>query len=272
MVTSTTANVSAPCGVALFGGNATYQRAQNEVGTSLTYRARFVPSSKSSSSSSSSGTRMVADREYNVLSIAQAAMGPNSMVNVEKASPNEFACTLLSGGGGGGGGNSNSNNNNNNINNLFRVNMLTVQRKQESVIDDTTSSTTSSNVQTFACSEVVQELIRPVNVAVAAAATAGSLGASSSSSPATAPGAPPPPTAPPILKMIETVSIYKHDPTVNPNAIDCVQRTASYLVPSQSDPMMAQLYRLSRGLPVDVRQYRVQYRKVEKEIGSSSTT
>jgi hypothetical protein len=230
-------NVSAPCGVALFGGNTTYQKARNEIGTSLAYRARFVPSAAATSApttTSATSRNMVADREYNVVSIVQSAMGQNSMVNVDKATPNEFACTLLSGGG--------------SANNLFRVNMLTVQRKQEEDGGDMASSA-SSNIRTFACSEVVQELIRPVAVA----SDASSAGSSTAAPP------PPPPTS--ILKQIETISLYEYDPTSDPSMIECVQRTASYVVPSQTDPLQAQLYRMTQGMPVDVRQYKVTYRR-----------
>jgi hypothetical protein len=238
---STTVNVSAPCGVALFGGNATYQKARREVGTSLAYRARFVPSAAATSASTSSTSpTMIADREYNVVSIVQSAMGQNSMVNVDKATPNEFACTLLSGGGGSG----------TSANNLFRVNMLTVQRKQETEEDGGGGipSPTASHIRTFACSEVVQELIRPVAVASDASSAGSSTAAPS-----------PPPTS--ILKQIETISLYNYDPTADPNTIECIQRTASYVVPSQTDPLQAQLYRFTQGMPVDVRHYRVTYRR-----------
>ena len=49
-VESTTTDVYAPCGPLLFGGNATFNRAKIEIGTSLNYKARFIPGDGTSSS------------------------------------------------------------------------------------------------------------------------------------------------------------------------------------------------------------------------------
>ena len=37
---------------------------------------------------------MIADREYNVKSIAKVAMGENSIVDVATSTPNKFSCLL----------------------------------------------------------------------------------------------------------------------------------------------------------------------------------
>jgi hypothetical protein len=55
-------DVQAPCGVGLFGGNATYQDAKSDVGNILKYESRFI--------NDGSG-HVTADREYNVRSIAR---------------------------------------------------------------------------------------------------------------------------------------------------------------------------------------------------------
>jgi len=64
-VISETKEIQAPCGVALFGGNATYTNALKDVGNILRYDSRFIRD----------GTgRIIADREYNVKSIVKVAM------------------------------------------------------------------------------------------------------------------------------------------------------------------------------------------------------
>ena len=59
---SKTIDIQAPCGVGLFGGNATYQAAKSDVGNILRYESRFI--------NDGSGL-VIADREYNVRSIAR---------------------------------------------------------------------------------------------------------------------------------------------------------------------------------------------------------
>ncbi len=95
-VHSKTTDVIAPCGIALFGGNNTYTKAQNEIGTTLTYKSRFIPttaaaatvtstfgSSNNSSNNNSNNNNnneltvpksapIIADREYNVVEIAKS--------------------------------------------------------------------------------------------------------------------------------------------------------------------------------------------------------
>lgn len=58
------------------------------------------------------------------------------------------------------------------------------------------------------------------------------------------------------VKEIETISVYNFQ---NENKIDCRQRTATYLVPSQTDPIALRKWQLSQGKPVDVRYYDVTY-------------
>jgi hypothetical protein len=73
-----------------------------------------------------------------------------------------------------------------------------------------------------------------------------------------------PPTPPLSVKEIETISVY----TVNDSdhstikEIKCKQRTAMFLVPSQTDPIAFKKWQMSRGQPVDVRYYDVTYSKI----------
>ena len=84
-VKSVTTDVQAPCGVTLFGGNTTYDKARTEIGTSLDYESRFI---------SDGNGHIVTHCEFNVKSIAKVAMGPNSVVDVSVATPNKFSCLL----------------------------------------------------------------------------------------------------------------------------------------------------------------------------------
>lgn len=70
-----------------------------------------------------------------------------------------------------------------------------------------------------------------------------------------------PPTSPLSVKEIETISVY----TVadgSPNVINCKQRTAVFLVPSQTDPIAFKKWQMTRGQPVDIRYYDVTYSKI----------
>jgi hypothetical protein len=142
-VDSVCTEVQAPCGVALFGGNRTYASAQKDIGTSLLYESRFVTSTANAAAgdqeTTTTGTTnnniVTADREYNVKSIAKAAMGPNSVVDVPLATPNKFSCVLAPKGSP----------------SLLRVDLITLNRRQE-IISDTQ----------FHCSEVVREIVAPV--------------------------------------------------------------------------------------------------------------
>jgi len=218
-VSSVATEVYAPCGVALFGGNTTYQAAKKEIGieNALKYRSRFLADQSSAKSIA------IADREFNVREIAKVAMGKNSVQDVSKATPNKFSCLLSPAGSGG---------------KLFNVNMISVARRQE-----------NKSKSDFDCSEVIRQIISPYN----------SNGAGTS-----IPSANPGSTS--ILKEIETISSYQIG-EINPSTgkvteIKCVQRSASFLVPSQTDPMAYKMWQAARGRPVDVRFYEVTYTKI----------
>lgn len=198
---SKTTDVQAPCGVALFGGNATFSTAQREIGTSLLYTSRFVPIGDASG--------VIADREYNVKSIAKVAMGANSVVDVSLATPNQFSCLLSPNGSP----------------TLLQVDLIVLNRRQE-IISDTE----------FHCSEVVREIVSPVGVDKSALASRRA----------------------PLLKEVETTSLYQF---VLPGKVTCRQRSATFLLPSQQDPMALKMWEATRGRPIDVRFYDVIYTK-----------
>lgn len=126
-VSSHTKEVQAPCGVALFGGNTTYQNAVQDVGNVLKYESRFV---------TDSAGRVIADREFNVKSIARVAMGENSVVDVSEASPNKFSCLIAPQG----------------APSMISVDLLVLNRRQENV-----------GGNNFDCSEVVREIATPID-------------------------------------------------------------------------------------------------------------
>jgi hypothetical protein len=229
-VSSTTTKVLAPCGMALFGGNATYQRAVQEVGTSLNYQSRFLPVSISSNNNG-----CIADREFNVKSLAKVALGVNSVVDVRLATPNQFSCILAPNGSP----------------SLLRVDLLTLQRRQEQVSD-----------VRFDCSEVVQEIVTVVADPNTNGASSSSTSTTKQPSEASSSRNPSPL---PLLKQVETTSLYT---LVRPDKISCQQRSATFLVPPssmmQTDSLQQQqlqlaLYQAARGRPVDVRFYSVEY-------------
>lgn len=209
-VDSKTTEIQAPCGVLLFGGNRTYDRAQTEVNTSLRYKARFVTAEPSNS---------IADREYNVVEIAKAAMGTNAVLNVPLATPNKISVVLSPNG----------------ANQILTADLLTLNRRAE-VINDCE----------FHCSEVVRQVIAPAKQQQQPSPT--NL------------MAPPPPR---LLKEIETASLYRaiRDSDGMVRQIKCRQRSATFLLPSQQDPMANQAWEATRGRPIDVRFYDVVYTK-----------
>lgn len=75
-----------------------------------------------------------------------------------------------------------------------------------------------------------------------------------------------PPTSPLSDKEIETTSVYTADNVGGDDSvvreIKCRQRTATFLVPSQTDPLAFKMWQMSRGQPVDVRYYDVTYLKI----------
>ena len=65
-----------------------------------------------------------------------------------------------------------------------------------------------------------------------------------------------------LLKEIETVSLYNAQATNKDGIVDtikCRQRTATFLLPSQDDPIAYQMWQMTRGRPIDVRFYDVTY-------------
>lgn len=126
-VRSKTLDVQAPCGVAFFGGNNTFNKAKNDIGNVLLYESRFVKDASD---------RTVADREYNVKSIAKVAMGENSVVNVALSTPNKFSCLLAPKGSP----------------SMLTVDLIVLNRREEQV-----------STNKFDCSEVVREIASPVD-------------------------------------------------------------------------------------------------------------
>jgi hypothetical protein len=110
---SITTSISAPCGIAFFGGNSTYNRALEEIGTekALFYRSRFIPSL------GGGGDSTIADREYNVREIVKATMGENAVVDIPFVGPNKLSCILSPQGSG----------------MLLQADLLTLARRQENV-------------------------------------------------------------------------------------------------------------------------------------------
>lgn len=165
--------------------------------------------------SSSSSSACIADRAYNVQSIAQAALGPYSIVDIPLATPNKLTAIMAPIRT----NNNDSNNENSNTNSgLLQVDLFTVSRRQETI--DATH---------FDCSEVVREIVS------LARKTAARL----------------------VFKEIETTSLYSYNPTTQ--EISCRQRSASFLLPSQTDAVRMRQWERARGRPVDVRFYTVTY-------------
>ncbi|KAL7547990.1 hypothetical protein ACHAWF_011266 [Thalassiosira exigua] len=107
--------------------------------------------------------------------------------------------------------------------NLIRVDILALARKSE-----------PSSTDKFVCSEFVRQIVSPAQ--------------------RNNPNAPP--VSPLSVKEIETISIYD---VVGKDRIQCRQRTATFLVPSQTDPIAFKKWQLSQGRPVDIRYYDVTY-------------
>lgn len=124
---SETKDVQAPCGVPLFGGNNTYNKALSDIGNVLTYESRFIVDGSG---------RVVADRAFNVKSIAKVAMGENSVVDISMATPNKFSCLLAPKGSP----------------SMLTVDLIVLNRRQEVVSENK-----------FDCSEVVREIASPVD-------------------------------------------------------------------------------------------------------------
>eukprot|EP00562_Extubocellulus_spinifer_P033219 CAMPEP_0178699486 /NCGR_PEP_ID=MMETSP0699-20121125/11099_1 /TAXON_ID=265572 /ORGANISM="Extubocellulus spinifer, Strain CCMP396" /LENGTH=329 /DNA_ID=CAMNT_0020345623 /DNA_START=1992 /DNA_END=2981 /DNA_ORIENTATION=+ len=114
---------------------------------------------------------------------------------------------------------------------ILSVDLLTLARRQE-IIDG----------KNFHCSEVVRQVVAPIN----------------QGKPQMTPLPSQQPGKTVLLKEIETTSLYSLE---SDNKIRCLQRSATFLLPSQQDPVAYQLWQLSRGRPIDVRFYDVTYTK-----------
>lgn len=214
---STTKSIQAPCGIPLFGGNATYTRAIAEVNTSITYRSRFLPSSTSNDDVPRSIA--IADREFNVAEITKASIGTKAVMDIPVATPNKLSAVLSPNGADG---------------MIFRADLLTLARREESVGN-----------REFHCSEVVRQIVSPMGNG-----TGGRMKSS-------------------LVKEIETTSLYTAlsgggdgGGEGDVKEIRCLQRTATFLVPSQEDPMALRMWEASRGRPIDIRFYDVVYTKL----------
>lgn len=214
---STTKSIQAPCGIPLFGGNATYTRAMTEVGTSITYRSRFLPSSSNTNDQNAASSIAIADREFNVAEITKASMGTKAVMDIPIATPNKLSAVLSPNGADG---------------MIVRADLLTLARREESV-----------GKREFHCSEVVRQIVSPLgNAAAGGGRTRSSL-----------------------MKEVETTSLYTASQGGGEEGdvreIRCLQRTATFLVPSQEDPMALRMWEASRGRPIDIRFYDVVYTK-----------
>ena len=176
----------------------------DEIGTTLNYSSRFIPIGNGDTND------CIADRERNVRSIAQAAMGANSVLEIPVVSPNKLTALLSPLGSP----------------SILRVDLVTLNRRQETLSDTE-----------FHCSEVVREIVTPMS-------TSGQPQITSNNDNR-------------LLKEIETVSLYKYNP--NTDTITCRQRSASFILPSQSSMMALKMWEAARGRPVDVRFYDVTY-------------
>lgn len=107
----------------------------------------------------------------------------------------------------------------------LQVDLFTVNRRQETV-----------SPTRFDCSEVVREIV----------SAAGGGGSASQQQ-----------QQQPVLKEVETTSLYTYH--ASNNTITCRQRSASFLLPSQTNPLQYRKWELAQGRPVDVRYYNVVY-------------
>lgn len=121
--------------------------------------------------------------------------------------------------------------------NLLTVDIIALARRQE------------NNEKSFDCSEVVRQIVAPAN---------------QNKPQAGIPTSPAKSGVPTLLKEIETVSLYTSGPVINGQVqtITCRQRTATFLLPSQDDPVAYQIWQMTRGRPIDVRFYDVTYKTI----------
>lgn len=210
-----------------------------ELGKPYRYRVRFIPHSN--------GERSIADREYNVKEIL-TAYGTASLLDISLATPNQFTCTLSLPTK----DSNTSNKEGQQQRQLVTVDILTLARKQEQ--EDMLIEESTTPMKLFGCSEVVRQIVAPVS-----------------------------PTGGPFfnVKEIETISLYSYTDsgssnskdsispsTASPPSIQCRQRTATYLVPSTTDPVALKMWQATQGKPIEVRFYDVLYTKISSNKGS----
>ena len=222
---SKTIDVQAPCGYDLFtGGKEAYDVIY---ATEVEGGKGLEYSARFISSTLAGGSEeivIVADREYNSREIAKAAMGTFSVVDTPIATPNRYTCLLAPPG--------------NDTGDLISVDILAIGRRAEP------KSPLRQNK--FVCAEYVRQIVSR------AKQRRGGDNPNSLSLTVAAPLS---------VKEIETISIYSAD-NDKMDRITCQQRTATYLVPSQTDPIAFKKWQLSGGRPVDVRRYDVIYTRI----------
>lgn len=246
-VTSTCTDIQKPVPSMSQPQEQTQKKVDDELGKPYQYKVRFIPYNEE---------RCIADREYNVKEIL-AAYGTASLLDISLATPNQFTCTLSLP----------TKDNISNVTNkeeqqqqqkqLVTVDILTLARKQEEDEEEVQESTSR---KLFACSEVVRQIVAPLGSSNGT--PLGSRSRTSTTTTAT--------TQSPFynVKEVETISLYSYTdnnnqatPTVP--SIQCQQRTATYLVPSTTDPVAFRMWQATQGKPIDVRFYNVLYTKVK---------
>lgn len=219
---SKTIDVQAPCGYDLFtGGKEAYDATYD---TEVKVGKVLEYGARFISSSLAGGNEeivIVADREYNAREIAKAAMGTFSVVDTPVATPNRYTCLLAPPG--------------NDTGDLISVDILAIGRRAE--------PRSALGKRKIVCAEYVRQIVsrakqrrggdNPNSLSLIVA-------------------------APLSVKEIETISIYNVNDDEK-DRITCQQRTATYLVPSQTDPIAFKKWQLSGGRPVDLRRYDVIY-------------
>lgn len=223
-VSSTTKSVYAPLGLEAFGGSSAWEAAQKDIGNTLKYKSRFLNSPET-------GNGVIADRIFNVRSIATAAVGKDSIMTIGgpredskgqapdfdalaqelrvSMSPNQIAGEI------------------------FDVSLATTGR----IYYPNALSKSKVDESTFVAMEKVQQVI--------------SRRMDELMSPNTQK-----------VKVIETISLYKRE---SPTRVAGIQRTATFLSPlEQSSRFRALAEKDSRvkEQAVDIRLYDLIYEKV----------
>jgi len=169
------------------------------------------------------GGQIIADRGYNVREIAKAAMGKDAVLDIPVVTPNKVSVVLSPSGAAG---------------RVMQADLITLNRRQESV-----------GPMQFHCSEVVRQIVATSNEMK----PTNSMNLPNGSKNDRAP----------LLKEVETICLYtaiaKDDGEII--KIKCKQRCATFILPSQQDPVTYQMWQMTKGRPIDVRFYDVVYTK-----------